>query len=121
MRRRKQRRRKAGLIRQFSEAVFQRFDHSGFKLRAHGPDRHRPRKAAFVGIRYIKVVFEPGSSRLGIVKDGNPGCPTVDPTPEPLVPAVSALNRQDGSSVRALGKNKHLLVKGQAEVAAGGR
>ena len=55
-----------------------------------------------MGIRNVKVVFEPGASDSISVKDGNAGCPTIDPTPETLIPAVFTLNRQDGGSVRAL-------------------
>ena len=39
--RREQRRGQIGCILQIAKAVFQRFDHSGRKLRAHGPNRHR--------------------------------------------------------------------------------
>ena len=87
---------------QLPEAVFQSLNNGRLIFRAHCPDRHRPCKPAFMGIRNVKVVFEPGASDSISVKDGNAGCPTIDPTPETLIPAVFTLNRQDGGSVRAL-------------------
>ena len=37
------------------------------------------------------------------IKHGNAGCPSVDPTPKTLIPAIRPFNRQDSGCVRALG------------------
>ena len=70
-------------------------------------------------IRDVKVIFQPGAPDGISIKDGNTRCTAIHPTPETLIPAISAVNRQDGGCVRTLRIQKHLLIKGQAKVVAG--
>ena len=73
-----------------------------------------------MGIRNIEVVFD---SRLPIavaVQNGNALGTTIDPPPEPLVPALPPFYGKDCGGIRALGIQQDLLVKGQPEIIAGG-
>ena len=110
---------KAVFVRQFSKAVFQRFHNGRLIFRTHRPDGHRACKPAFVRIRDIKVIFQPGAPDGFTIKDSNTRCTAIHPTPETLVPAISAVNRQDSGCVRTLCIQKHLLIKGQTKIVAG--
>lgn len=73
-----------------------------------------------MGICNIEVVFDSCLPIAVAVQNSNALGATIDPPPEPLVPALPPFNGQDSSGIRALGIQKDLLVKGQPEVIAGG-
>mgnify|MGYP000416514551 CR=1 FL=1 len=68
-----------------------------------------------MGVGNVKVVFKPGLFGFP-VKNGNPVRTPVYPAPKLPIPS---LDLQDGGSVRALGVDKELFVKGKPVVAAG--
>ena len=96
------------LLLQFSEAVFHCLNDVRRVFRAHRPQGNGAGEPACMGIRNIKIVFQPLFSALSVIKYGNAVCAPVHPAPEPLVPS---LNLQDGGSVRALGVDKQLFIK----------
>lgn len=75
---------------------------------------------SLMGICNIEVVFDSCLPIAVAVQNSNALGATIDPPPEPLVPALPPFNGQDSSGIRALGIQKDLLVKGQPEVIAGG-
>ena len=64
----------------------------------------------------IEVVNKPLAASVGILKNGNAVRPTIDPSPELLIPIVDLKN---GGGVRSLCVNQKLLIKAQAVVVAG--
>ncbi|MCQ4953068.1 hypothetical protein NE453_10255 [Holdemania filiformis] len=68
-----------------------------------------------MGVGNVKVVFQTGPFGFP-VKNGNAVRTPVYPAPKPFVPS---LDFQDGGSVRALGVDQKLFVKGKPVVAAG--
>ena len=64
----------------------------------------------------IEVVDKPLAASVGILKDGNAVCSTVDPPPELFVPVVDLKN---GGGIRSLCVNQKLFVKAQTVVVAG--
>ena len=72
-----------------------------------------------MGICNIEVVFDSCLPITVAVQNGNALGATIDPPPEPLVPALPPFNGQDCGGIRALGIQKNLLVKGKTEIIAG--
>ena len=105
---------------QNAKAVFQRFNDCLFLLRVNRPDGDRTGMPSLMGICNIEVVFDSCLPIAVAVQNSNALGATIDPPPEPLVPALPPFNGQDSSGIRALGIQKDLLVKGQPEVIAGG-
>ena len=64
----------------------------------------------------IEVVDKPLAALVGILKNGNAVRPTIDPSPELLVPVVDLKN---GGGVRSLCVNQKLFIKTQTVVVAG--
>ena len=73
--------------------------------------------AAFVGIGNIKVIHQPLTASVYILKHSDTSRTSVDPSAEAAVPT---LNFKDCGCVRSLGINQKLLVKSELEVIAGG-
>ena len=69
-----------------------------------------------MGIGYVKVVFQPLTGALHILKDGNTFSPAVDPPTEGGVPPFYLKNSR---RVRTLCEHKELLIKAQTVVTAG--
>ena len=113
--RREKRRAQIVLLLQFSEAVFHCLDDVRRVFRAHRPQWDRTGKPACMGIGNIKVILQPLFSALSVVKYRDTVCAPVHPASELLIPS---LDFQDGGSVRALGVNEQLFIKGQPIVAA---
>ena len=107
---------KGFLVVQLSEGAFQRVDHLCRVLVPHLPNGNPARKTAFVGVGNIEVVDKPLAASVCIFKDGNAVRPTVDPTPELLIPVVDLKN---SGGVRSLCVNQKLLIKTQTVVVAG--
>ena len=98
-----------------AKGVFQRFYDCRFKGCVHSPDRQRTGKAGFMGIRHIKIEFQ---DILPVIpKHSDTFRPPVHPAPKLPVPAVHFKHRR---SIRALGIDQNLLVKGAFVVVAGG-
>ncbi len=64
----------------------------------------------------IEVVDKPLAALVGILKNGNAVCATIDPSPKLLVPVVDLKN---GGGVRSLCVNQKLFIKAQTVVVAG--
>ena len=73
-----------------------------------------------MGICNIEVVFDSCLPIAVAIQNGNALGATIDPPPEPLVPALPPFYGQDCGGIRALGIQKNLLVKGKTEIIAGG-
>ena len=117
--RRQQSRRQCGGILQITEGVAQGFDDLRLKLLLHLPDGNRHGETGFVGVRNIEVVFQSASSGMFLVEHGDAGGTTIHPPSEPPVPAMLALDGKHGGGIGLLGKQQHLLVKGQLVVPTG--
>ena len=74
----------------------------------------------FAAVNNIEVVFDSCLPITVAVQNGNALGATIDPPPEPLVPALPPFNGQDCGGIRALGIQKNLLFKGKTEIIAGG-
>ena len=107
---------KGFLFVQLPEGAFQRVDHFCRVFVPHLPNGNSAGKAAGMRVGNIEVVDKPLAALVGILKDGNAMCSTVDPSPELLVPVVDLKN---GGGVRSLCVNQKLLVKAQTVVVAG--
>ena len=107
---------KGFLVVQLSEGTFQRVDHFCRVFVPHLPNGNSAGKAAWMRVGNIEVVDKPLAALVGILKDGNAVRPTVDPTPELLVPVVDLKN---GGGVRSLCVNQKLFIKAQTVVVAG--
>ena len=107
---------KGFLVVQLSEGAFQRVDHFCRVFVPHLPNGNPAEKAAFVGVGNIEVVDKPLAASVGILKGGDAVCPTIDPTPELLIPVV---NLKNSGGVRSLCVYQKLLVKAQTVVVAG--
>ncbi|MCI9265061.1 MAG: hypothetical protein HFF06_10915 [Oscillospiraceae bacterium] len=57
-----------------------------------------------MGIGNIKVVFQSCTALVVAVKDSNSNSATIDPSAKALVPAVLAVNLQNGGGLWLLGK-----------------
>ena len=101
---------------QLSKAVFQRFNDVRRVFHPHRPKGDRPGEPGFMGIRNIKVVFQPGLAIVLPIKNGNAVCAPVYPAPKLPVPS---LDLQDGGGFWALGKDKQLFVERKPVVTAG--
>ena len=102
----------------FSQAAkggFQRFNDFRHKRRVHRPDGQWAGKAGRIGIRNVKI--EPQTVSPIIPEYRNAFCPSVHPAAKLPVPT---LHFKDSGSVRALGVDQDLLVKGAFVVIAGG-
>ena len=94
---------------------FQRFNDLRRKRRVHRPDGQRAGKAGRMGVRNVKIELQ---AVLPIISEyRNALGPSVDPAAKLPVPA---LHFKDSGSVRALGIDQDLLVKGAFIVIAGG-
>ena len=107
---------KGFLVVQLSEGAFQRVDHFCRVFVPHLPNGNSAGKAAGMRVGNIEVVDKPLAALIGILKNGNAVCSTIDPTPELLVPVVDLKN---GGGVRSLCVNQKLLIKAQTVVVAG--
>ena len=107
---------KGFLVVQLAKGAFQRVDHFCRVFVPHLPNGNSAGKAAGMRVGNIEVVDKPLASPVGILKNGNAVCSTIDPTPELLVPVVDLKN---GSGVRSLCVNQKLLIKTQTVVVAG--
>ncbi|NCE65845.1 hypothetical protein D1159_14985 [Pseudoflavonifractor sp. 524-17] len=87
----------------------QRFRNSAGLLRRHIPQVGRPRPLHRTGVRHIKDIFQAGPSAAALFDEGNPSGPRLDPPPHGLVPQ---LHTGTGGSVRPLGVDQELVVKG---------
>ena len=94
---------------------FQRFNDLRRKRRVHRPDRQRAGEAGRMSVRNVKIELQ---TVLPIIPEyRNALGPSVDPAAKLPVPA---LHFKDSGSVRALGVDQDLLVKGAFIVIAGG-
>ena len=107
---------KGFLIVQLAKGAFQRVDHFCRVFVPHLPNGNSAGKAAGMRVGNIEVVDKPLAALVGILKDGNAVRPTVDPSPELLVPVV---NLKNGGGVRSLCVNQKLFIKAQTVVVAG--
>ena len=107
---------KGFLVVQLSEGAFQRVDHFCRVFVPHLPNGNSAGKAAGMRVGNIEVVDKPLAALVGILKDGNAVCSTIDPSPKLLVPVVDLKN---GGGVRSLCVNQKLFIKAQAVVVAG--
>ena len=107
---------KGFLVFQLSEGTFQRVDHFCRVFVPHLPNGNSAGKAAWMRVGNIEVVDKPLAALVGILKDGNAVCATIDPSPELLVPVVDL---KDGGGIRSLCVNQKLFVKAQTVVVAG--
>ena len=107
---------KGFLIVQFTKGAFQRVDHFCRVFVPHLPNGNSAGKAAGMRVGNIEVVDKPLAALVGILKNSNAVCSTVDPSPELLVPVVDLKN---GGGVRSLCVNQKLLIKTQTVVVAG--
>ncbi|MDD5907501.1 MAG: hypothetical protein PUD76_04000 [Clostridia bacterium] len=98
-----------------AKGVFQRFYDCRFKGRVHFPDGQRTEKAGFMGVRHIEVELQ---DILPVIpKHSDALGSTVYPAAKLPVPAVHFKHRR---SIRALGIDQDLLVKGAFVVVTGG-
>ena len=98
--RRDQRICKRKLVIQRPKAVFQSLDDFALVLAAHLPDRDTAGEASGVGVRYVKVVFQPRAACGIRVEHGNARRAPIDPAPKLAIPFVDL---QYSGGVRALG------------------
>ena len=104
------------LVVQLSKGAFQRVDHFCRVFVPHLPNGNSAGKAAGMRVGNIEVVDKPLAASVGILKNGNAVCSTIDPTPELLVPVVDLKN---SGGVRSLCVNQKLLIKAQTVIVAG--
>ena len=97
-----------------AEGGLQRFDDLRLKGRVHRPDGQRTGKAGRMGVRNIKIELQ--TVLPVITKYSNALGSTVDPAAKLTVPA---LHLKDRRSVRALGVDQNLIIKGTFVVIAG--
>ena len=107
---------KGFLVVQLSEGTFQRVDHFCRVFVPHLPNGNSAGKAAGMRVGNIEVVDKPLAALVGILKNGNAVCSTIDPSPKLLVPVVDLKN---GGGVRSLCVNQKLFIKTQTVVVAG--
>ena len=98
-----------------AEGGLQRFDDLRLKGRVHRPDGQRTGETGRMGIRNIKIELQ--AVLPVIAKYGDALGPTVDPAAKLTVPA---LHLKDRRSVRTLGVDQKLLIKGAFVIVAGG-
>ncbi len=100
---------------QVAEGGLQRFDDLRLKGRVHRPDGQRTGKTGRMGVRNIKIELQ--TVLTVITKYGDALGSTVDPAAKLTVPS---LHLKDRRSVRALGVDQNLIIKGAFVIVAGG-
>ena len=71
--------------------------------------------SAFVGVRYIKVMNQPLTASVCVLKYGNTFCTSVYPTTESTVPSFDF---KHGCCIGSLGINEKLFIKSEPEISA---
>ena len=99
---------------QVAEGGLQRFDDLRLKGRVHRPDGQRTGKTGRMGVGNIKIELQ--AVLTVITKYGDALGPTIDPAAKLTVPALQLKDRR---SVRALGVDQNLIIKGAFVVIAG--
>ena len=99
---------------QVAEGGLQRFDDLRLKGRVHRPDGQRTGKTGRMGVGNIKIELQ--AVLPVIAKYGDALGPTIDPAAKLTVPALQLKDRR---SVRALGVDQNLIIKGAFVVIAG--
>ncbi|WP_253291075.1 hypothetical protein [Acetivibrio sp. MSJd-27] len=71
--------------------------------------------STFVGVRYIKVMNQPLTASVCVLKYGNTLCSSVYPATESTVPSFDF---KHGCCVGSLGINEKLFIKSEPEISA---
>ena len=99
---------------QVAEGGLQRFEDLRLKGRVHRPDGQRTGKTGRMGVGNIKIELQ--AVLTVITKYGDALGPTIDPAAKLTVPALQLKDRR---SVRALGVDQNLIIKGAFVIVAG--